>query len=68
MLADGRQLYDDIAKDPDNFKAHVATLQSNDDREALRNVPLEIKRVQDKDPTYEATFEDLGYTLDQPQL
>ena len=38
------------------------------DREALRNVPLEIKRVQDKDPTYEATFEDLGYTLDQPQL
>eukprot|EP00958_Prasinococcus_capsulatus_P019048 scaffold2295_cov354-Prasinococcus_capsulatus_cf.AAC.2 len=34
----------------------------------LRNIPLEIKRKVDKVPTYEATFEDLGYFLDQPQL
>lgn len=34
----------------------------------LRNVPLEIKRKIDTEPTYEATFEDMGFFLDQPQL
>ena len=34
----------------------------------LRNIPLEIKRKIDTVPTYEATFEDMGFFLDQPQL
>eukprot|EP00793_Prasinoderma_coloniale_P006392 PRCOL_00001222-RA len=53
--------------DPDPRKGPHGFLDPERE-DALRNVPLEIKRTVDKDPIYEATFEDLGYTLDTPQL